>query len=284
MTPHPTHQLLDRLAAADPEMRVWLLTEPDDHPGWRPASAVVDADGALVVGLLDQLRHHHPTTDRVAPGAIWFANYCYPLMAVPIACFLSAKLVPDLDPHQVWVRFDEHGELAAVAWRSSRFAALADSPVARLPECTSVTSRDGLRDHLRESIVAHLHPLIDMLAAHKRLSRQMAWALAADYNASAFAWLGGLLLNDETHGAQEAIAFARPPSRLHRKHGYHRIEQWINQELAVSYLVDRIACCRYFKTEGGQHCGTCPHRPLSERLDLARKWQRERLTKTEAAS
>ncbi|HRF50844.1 MAG TPA: IucA/IucC family C-terminal-domain containing protein [Anaerolineales bacterium] len=268
MNAHPLADTLTRLAAGEPTLKDWLRTERDDAPDWVRSSDLTTDYGARLPALLEQVRGEHPTQDKRAPATLWFGHYAYPVMAVPIACYLAAGRVPDLDPKDLWLRLNDHGEPNALAWCGDRFAALPADPAHAHPGCAIVADRAALRDHLRNMLVAHLSPLIEALAMLGALSRQTAWALAADYNAAAFVWIGGLLAGDETLGAAESLDFAAPPSPLRRKRGYHRVEHGE----AFTLMVDRVSCCRYFKVEGGGYCGNCPHRPLEERLSITRDW------------
>jgi len=280
MNARPLADTLTRLAAGEPTVKDWLLPGRDDPSDWIRSVDLTAHNGARLPALLDKVRGEHPTQDKRAPATLWFGHYAYPVMAVSIACYLVAGRVPDLDPRDLWLRLNDHGEPNALAWCGDRFAALPADPAHAHPSCAIVADQTALRDHLRNRIVAHLSPLIEALAALGALSRQTAWALAADYNAAAFVWIGGLLAGDESLGAAESVAFAAPQSPLRRKRMFHRVEHGGTYTL----MVDRVSCCRYFKVDGGGYCSNCPHRPLDERLAITRDWLIQRTVDAEASA
>jgi len=264
---HPLAQTFHQLAAAGENFSPWLRTEVDAEPGWLSAAALT-THSASITELLARTAAHHPTTDKQAPAALWFGHYAFHVMAVPIACYLAFQRVPNLALDKVWARFDAEGNVVALAWYPHTFAALPSDVDAQHPDCVVLASRDALRDNLREQIIGHLTPIVETLSASSSLGAAGAWALAADYAASVFTWLTGLLLGDEALGVLEARAFSAPASALHRQRGFILIEHCGLRH----QLVDRVSCCRYFKVEGGNYCSNCPHQPLEKRIARTQAW------------
>jgi ferric iron reductase protein FhuF len=191
---------------------------------------------------------------------------------------LTDRRVPNLSTDGVLMRFDESGDLAGFALRNRVFFALPDDPHADHRDCAVLASPDALRDRLREQFITHLMPLVDVISARSSVGRPGLWALAADYCASAFTWIGKMV-GVEAGAADEARALAAAPSLLRRKRDYI----FIKQGDMSYYLVDRISCCHYFKVPEGHYCSSCPHRPREERVGLIKEWM-TRLASTSAAA
>lgn len=267
----PFEQTLKQLTAASEQFRTKLLAEPDDEPGWLSVAALTAEDTPHLAEVLKRAVIHYKTEDKQAPAALWFGHYAFTVAAVPIACYLTAQRVPRLRPQDVWVRFEEDGDIGGLAWRNRSFTALANDPASAHPDCTVLDSRDALRAELRKQIIDHLTPLVTAVRARSSFGKPGMWALAADYTASAFTWVGGLW-GDEAGGASEARLFSAPPSPLHRQRGFIRVEQ-----SGLSYqMLERTSCCLYYKVEGGSYCSNCPHRPEAERVKLIKSWLAQR--------
>jgi ferric iron reductase protein FhuF len=263
---HPIEQTLARLAAIDDDyIRPYLLAGPDAEAGWLSAAQLTAAGAAHLDEALDRVAARYKAEGRQPAVSLWFGHYAFSVMAVAIACYLAERRVPDLAPENAWLRFDEHGDAAAFAWRGRAFVGLDDDPDAGHPDCTVLPSREALREHLRERIIAHLAPLVDALRARSSFGRPGLWALAADSSASAFTWIGELM-GDSSIGIEEARIFNAPPSPLQRKRDFIHVEH-----CGLSYqMVDRASCCLYYKVEDGEYCTSCPHRPRDERIERVR--------------
>lgn len=277
-TRHPLHETLAALRGANKEFEARLLTAPDEHVGWMEVSALTATDSTHLQTIFARVVKHFPTQDKRAPSALWFGQYAFAIEAVAIACYLAAGRVPDMTPERVAARFDEDGEMGGVAWQSPRFIALPTDPDAAHIDCRVVDSQDALRAALREQIVMHLEPMVDAISARSPFGKPGMWALAADYCASAFTWVAGVM-GDEAKGAAEARLFAAARSRLSLKRDFIVVE-----ESGLTYhLLDRTACCLYYKCENGEFCSSCPHRPREERVGLIKDWLQRRAAGEEDA-
>lgn len=270
-TRHPLYETMTALQEAGKEFRTHFLTAPDDAAGWVEVTALLADDTQHLQNIFARVVQHFPTQDKRAPSALWFGQYAFAVEAVAIACYLAARRVPDLSPCDVSVRFEPNGEPEAFAWNSPRFIALPTDPDAADMDCRVVDSQDALRNALREQIIQHLTPMVNAISVRSHFGKPGMWALAADYCASAFTYVAGII-GDEATGAAEARLFAAPPSKLSLKRDFILVEQ-----SGLSYhLLDRTACCLYYKCDNGTYCSSCPHRPREERVTLIKNWLEKR--------
>ena len=278
MTLHPIAETLARLAAVDEHSRAHILATPDAEPGWRSAATLCAGNAPHLNEILARVAVRYKVEGRQPAVALWFSYYAFSIMAVAIACYLVENRVPELFPESVWSRFEADGDLAAFAWRGSKFAALPEDPSTSHPDCFILSSQNLLRAYLRASIVSHLAPMIEALSLCSSLGQPGLWALAADSCASTFTWVGDLLGNASL-GLEEARAFNAAPSPLQRKRDFIHIEH-----CGIHYeMLERTSCCLYFKVEGGEYCSTCPHRPQEERVERIKNWLEKRSVEGAAA-
>jgi ferric iron reductase protein FhuF len=267
----PLADTLGRLTALGESYRALLLTTPDETPGWLPVNLLAASSGPHLAEVIGRVEAYYKMRAGRAPAAFWFSRYAFTLAAVPVACYLSARRVPTLNPNALWVRFEEDGDIGGAVWGDPQVIVLAEDPASDLSQCRVAGSTYALRTVLRDELAEHFRLVIGALLAQTPLGPAGLWALAADSVAMAFVWVAGLL-GDEAWGAQEAQHLAAGPSPLRRKHGFIRVEQ-----AGLNYhLLDRTSCCLYYKSESGTHCSNCPHRPRSERVRLIEDWLTER--------
>lgn len=264
-TQHPLLRTYDLLRSHSDQYRL-LVDEPEGE-GWVPLSAMLDLDTGELVRLVDQQAAHHKVKGRSAPAVLFFSEYAYVAIAMCAATYLGFQRFPLLPIDDVTVRYDEDSHIEGVAVKSYRFAALPNDPDAHHPDCVVAETPESLRDMLREQLIQHLEPLV--LATHSatRAGKPGLWAIAQDYVASAFGWIGKTLGQQES-GISESLLIAEPPSKLHRDKGFVHIEH-CGQEY---YMVDRLSCCLYYKAPEGHYCSSCPHRPMEERVDIHKNW------------
>jgi ferric iron reductase protein FhuF len=272
LSSHPIHETLIELAAGDDYLRARLLPKRDTEPGWQSAAMLADVlntrrDAPHLSEILDRVAAHYKSSGTKPPAALWFGNYVFSVMAVPMACFLLSNRFPSLAPREVWVRFDEDGFMRELAWCGQTFSALPNDPASDHLDCRILPTRAALRGALREQLIAHVTPLVDAVRVHSSLGKPAMWALAADGAANAFAWVARLLGN-ELAGVEEARLLAALPSPLHRKLDFIPIEHCGTSH----HMIDRLSCCLYYKVEGGSYCSNCPHRPVEERISLTKAW------------
>ncbi len=262
---HPLLRTYDLLRSRSDHYR--LLVDDPEGEGWVTLNAMLELDTGVLVRLVDQQAAHHKVKGRSASAVLFFSEYAYVAIAMCAATYLSFQRVPLLATGDVVVRYDEDSHIAGVAVRSYRFAALPGDPDANHPDCVVAATPDALRDRLREQLIAHLEPLVLAIHAATRAGKPALWAIAQDYAASAFSWIGKTL-GEQQSGISESLLIAEPPSKLHRDKGFVHIEH-CGQEY---YMVDRLSCCLYYKSPEGHYCSSCPHRPMEERVDIIKNW------------
>lgn len=272
-TDHPLVQTFSQLPAKQDIQAAYCLPGEDEQPGWQSVASLI-SNGRLP-HILDLSAKKNRSSSRQAQHALWFGGYAYHLLHLPIVTYLATARVPALAPEQVTLRFDEEGDVAAIAWHGRRFSALADDPAANHPDCTVLPSIDALRDQLRQQLILLLTPSVEAVKQISPFSKGGMWALAADYTASIFAWTSRQQ-GDPLRGVEEARLLASPPSPLRRRRDFILIETGPIQY----YMLDRVSCCLYYKVEGGHYCSGCPKRPLPERVSLYESW----LTRTYATT
>jgi hypothetical protein len=258
----PLPQTFHRLAALHPRFQPLVLTQPDDGPGgWYALADLAGGAQAQLGIILERAVARIAPQDRKTALSQWFTDSIYGLMLGPFGSYLLAARIPDLLPEHTWVRFDTGGKLAGVAWRSPVFYALPDDPHAGHPECQVVASQAALREQLREQMIAQFSPFIEAIRQQSSFGRPRMWALAADYTAKAFLWVGKQL-GCEAEAVRESRAFAAAATPLYRKRAFIEVEQ----DGVTGYMVDRIACCHKHKIKN--RCSSCPDRSRQERIEI----------------
>ena len=117
---HPLAAAFTQLAALNKRYPKLTLAEPDGQHGWMPAAELP----AALSHLLAQYEFAHPAIETIAPPSRWFAGYINDLMVTVFGCYLLVNQVPDLRPEQVYVRFDDKGELSGLAWPGRQTAGM----------------------------------------------------------------------------------------------------------------------------------------------------------------
>jgi hypothetical protein len=262
---HPLQESFDSLRTRNAQFKM-LVDEPEGE-GWIEMGWLLDPARPELLHLVDQLSAHHKIKGRSASGVHFFGDYTYVAIAMNAACFMAFQRVPLLDLADISARFNEESHIENVVVRSYRFAALPSDPAAGHPDCVVVETLDGLRDLMREHLIAHVEPFLNAVAKATRAGKPAMWATAGDYVAHAFGWIGKGL-GSEIMGVQEATLLTTPPSKIQRNRGYVHVEH-CGQEY---YMVDRLSCCLWYKSPEGSYCSTCPLRPMEERVDLIKDW------------
>lgn len=270
MMMNPIEETFQRLASLHPDRKNWLLTEKDSQLDWLSAADLAAESSSHLSELFQRVSSKYKADGLHPPATLWFGHYAYAIEVISIACFMTEQRVPDLSPENIHIRFDEIGDVEAIAWTGHSFAALPDDPAAGSPDCIILSTREALRNYLRERLVKSFTPVIEAVSSNSGMGKPGLWALAADYTAYAFTMLAEML-GDETLGVEESRLFSRTRSTLSVKRGFIPIEH-IGM---THYLLERTSCCLYYKVEGGGYCHSCPHRPLEERVELVKRYMEE---------
>src|SRR5690348_12013934 len=113
MTPPPIIDTLTQMTVRDEYLAGVLRTERDNQPGWVSAAELMAPDTPHVDDILARVAAHHGAADRRAPAALWFGHHSFMLMAFPLAAYMLTQRVPHLRPAELWLRFDDQGEICA---------------------------------------------------------------------------------------------------------------------------------------------------------------------------
>lgn len=266
MSYSPLAETFQTLVQARPQFAPRLFTQLDDQPDWIPLS-VLTADGTpQLEEIFSRVSKRYGACALRPAAALWFGNYIFGVESIVGGCWLAAQRVPDLSLETLYARFAPEGNLAGLAWCSPKFACLSDDPAAAHPDSMAYPSRDALRDLLRARLVTHFGAVIHAVSIRSPFGRAGMWALAADYCAEAFQWVGALL-GQEQIGVAEVHRLEATPSKLYRQRDFIMVE---SSGLTFP-LVDRVACCLYYYVEGVDYCDSCPLRPRAERVRLTQE-------------
>jgi len=263
---HPIEQSLVRLGSLHADYRDRMLTHTDSRPEWISAADLVAKNSVHLKVALNQVMERYKADGLRPPAALWFGHYAYAIEVIAIAFFMVERRVPDLSPALIHILLDDDGNVGNIAWKGRSFAALTDDSDAAHPDCIVFPSLNPLRDHLRKQLVASLNPVVEGVSAYSSFGKPGLWALAADYTAYAFAWLGKSM-GDETIGVEESRLFSATTSQVSAKRDFIPI----HHVGFTHHLLERTSCCLYYKVEGGGYCHSCPRRPLEERIHLIKK-------------
>lgn len=262
---HPLLETYDVLRTRNAQFAM-LVDEPAGEE-WIEMAWLLDPARPTLLQLVDQLAAHHRIKGRAASGLQFYSGYSYVAIAMIAACFMAFRRVPLLDLADVRACYEDEGHIEKVAVRNYRFAALSTDAAAGHADCTVFDTEDALRDCMRERIVAHLEPFLLAIHMATRTGKPALWATTGDSVAHAFGWIGKGL-GSEAMGVREATLLTAPPSKIHRDKGFVHVEH-CGQEY---YMVDRGACCLWYKTPDGGYCSTCPLRPMEERVEMIKGW------------
>ena len=267
---NPIEETFQRLASLHPDRASWLLTEKDSQPDWLSAADLAAESSSHIEDLLARARSHYKADGFHPSAMLWFGHYAYAIEVITFACFLVEGRVPDLSSENIYLRFDQVGEVESIAWMGRSFTALPNDAGASHPDCIILPTREALREYMHGALLELFTPLIDSVSAYSSMGKPGLWGIAADYAAYAFTALSDLV-GDESVGVEESRLFSRANSKLSVKRGFIPVEH-IGM---THYLLERTSCCLYYKVEGGGYCHSCPHRPLEERIELVKRHMEE---------
>ena len=234
-------------------------------PGWTFASALVSPGSAELPELLAAQALGSEGLDAKGQAAVLVGRLAYRVAEICAALHLTGRPVPRLGVASVALRRERY------RWTYEGQSGDAERLHLRFSPGTP-TYLDTREDQLAEigrDLTEFLLPLIERLAVETRLGQVALWRQAIDMVLAGFHQAGSQL-GDEAAAIRDARLFAAgllPPARSPRA-GFAEIRQ--PGESEPKFLLLRGGCCRYCTIDGAELCGTCPLRPLEERLRLAR--------------
>ncbi len=250
---------------------------------WLTPAELFAPPATHLTALIQATQKRLQTTAVNKIGGALIQEYQWPLIASAVACFLVDRRVPALDPYHVRLHLplteQEEAEEAEhpprVAYLSGRFAALPDDPVAEHPDALIVPNRNALRDYLRNELEAHFGWVIERLSAAVGCNQRGLWLYVTDRVAGTLSWLMQeqykqaclSCINREANGLIRVV----DSPLYNKKVGYFELTDQAQRQV---YL-DRVTCCFWYKTDGGDYCTTCPHRTKEDRNERLLKYMAE---------
>lgn len=272
----PTHPLAAAAAACSatwPELRIELGPL---EPGWVSARDFFASPAAID----DFLAHEgalYPGADLKGCAAFMMRDYLSILSLVTVPLFLGHRLVPDLAPSRVALRFhdiaqEQDGRTYAVRRAYVRYLSPAyatDRPdAARHADARAVADRPLLCEQFRAELENHVQLLVGTLKARTGLASGALWRLVGDAIAGRFLDVGEKLGRLEEAKAAALSILKQPGSPLANRQ-LHFFDIALNDDagcpLGVWTFRARGGCCRYYTVEGGVLCPTCVLKPAAER-------------------
>jgi hypothetical protein len=210
-----------------------------------------------------------------------------------IGAYLMKKRVPELSIENVALRFQrytwheggESGEADRIEVRflSSRCAVLPDDELVGTPNALTLPDAAALREWMRQTLEAHLEPIINRVSAETRLSRHALWLLVADSCAALFLHLGKMLASHD-EAMNDGLAFVRASASPmnNPKTDYVTLDYHGHCD---TFRV-RGGCCRYYTVSeaANDYCSTCVLRKPEERDERLRQYIAKKITLQETVS
>jgi hypothetical protein len=257
---------LARVAALDHYLRAQRIDALGD--GWLGATELLASDGVALEAALQHIMTPYAAApdDRHVYASLLINAYAWSLPAAAIACYLTEGRVPDLAPANVALRFGTPSEddesSFGIAFLSDRMAVLPDDVAAGSPDVVVLSDRVELRDWLRQSLEAHMTPLIDAVYRRTGFGRRGQWNLVADDCAALFLLVGEKIGTMEAACAEGLSFVSAPDSPMaNSKTGYFTLTSGDRCET----FRKRGGCCLYYKMPAGRNCSTCSLISTTER-------------------
>ncbi len=267
---HPLYQTFVHSHQLSPYIAARLGTPT--AAGWLTPAAMFAADSPYLATLVSATQKRLHTTAVNTIGGALLQEYQWPLIATAVACFLLDRRVPDLQRTNVRLRLPAVEQVegagtdpTAIAYTSGRFAALPTDPAADHPDALILGDETALRDYLRTGLESHFAWVIAALSAAVGCNERGLWLSVTDRIASTLAWLMQM-----QNGQSCLTCIDREADKLLRVAGsplYHKTISFFELTYKERKHVysDRVTCCYWYKTDGGDYCSTCPHRTKEDR-------------------
>lgn len=263
VAPTPLAVTLREIASITPYNRISV-----DPMSELPTLADLCANGATGINQqLDVLMAYLESEDRDIPVALGAMSFPWLVASVAFGVFLSASRVPDLSPAAISYTFADYGYPLDITFRTPRFTALPDDPVAGHPDVTVVADEAELCAVLQRELGGHIAgPLQAMRARGARVGmgtiQRTAREACLSALCSAEAKLGRLAEMPadiaaifRTGGAENPLLLRTLPVIAQNPTG--------SGGRAAS--VELTTCCLRFRLPGRGTCPACPNQPPDER-------------------
>lgn len=229
-TAPPTRETLIHYAV-DPRTRLAL---PRNDPRWLPANAFTDVD--LWMELIARQQGARRTPSRQTACSFVLESYATAVLGAPLLCWWETGHLLDLDRRRWQVACDAAGTVVRATWAE---------PVWAGPLHV---------DEVTEAVLAHVEPLVQIVANLCRMPRRTA--LGGVGAAVAHALLAGW----ETAEPAQRVVLPTLVRRVMAHPG------WESAPVRVRVLarrphpqVRRAECCRRYRALGETWCDDCPH-------------------------
>ena len=230
------------------------------EPGWTSAADLMGTNDEHFGELLRLVSRQYATGEWAVVGTLFLRGYLWRILVPSVAGLLTERRLPDLEPENVALSFDERGAAAGLAF-GHRFAVLEGDPGAASPGATVLAGEGEMLELLGEGLAGgHLPGLFFALRRYGvRRAKRALWGVSADILAEAFTWAGSALGREgEARDFAERALDGFP--HLPGKTNFFVLEQ----DGVREWTRTRNACCLYYKI-GGEVCSTCPRIPKRER-------------------
>lgn len=264
MIEHPLVPTLSRVR----QLSAYLKPElgAPSGAGWL-AAADLAPGAAYLETLIAATQARLRTRAAAVVGSALLQSYQWPLVSTAVACYLLDRRVPDLSLEHTRTQYTAEHEADALALLGGRFTALPGDPAASHADATLVPDLSALRATLRSGIEAHLGVVIAQLCARLGCRPRGLWLNVADSLAGTLVWLMQERQPATTLESIEAelAALTRAPGSplANRQIGLIQLSHQGRSQV----FLGRATCCYWYKTEGGEHCSTCPHRTPEDRRE-----------------
>ena len=239
-------------------------------PGWVTASAIF-GDSAAVDDLLAYQTEFTPDLDRKGQAAYLITEYSYMFAITAAAPFVGFGLVPDFSAEKYALRFESrpvkhNGRIVQERLARVRFlepkVVTDNQAFAGDPDTLEFVDRAALCERLRVATEAHFKPLVEVLHAKSRLSRNALWRLVGDSLAVLFLDAGQRFGRVEDAKAAGLAILKQEGSPLANRQMHFfdiavRDEEDPEQIVLSRTFRARGGCCRFYTVEGGHLCSTC---------------------------
>jgi hypothetical protein len=231
---------------------------------WFTSQDLLAPTGNLLDDLLTTILTTHQSTDKRF-GAMSFVNGYWLMTAVAFGSYYLAKRVPCLDHTNIAFHMNRvDGHIDEIAVLSERFYCLPEDPAATDPQAVVLPDDDALGRTLRESLEAHLTPVVNLLRTRSPIGTRALWAAAADNCAYVIIMATTLLQQAERCDDEITRLIQVMGSPLKGKSG----ALWVEHEGQCQPFLKRGSCCLSYTLPAGYgYCATCPLLKEAERVE-----------------